>query len=140
MRLKMKSSVPPIPETIWAGLSDLKSGQITPNPMDRATREKDIRKTVQQHRKRRSGGVLSIILESTVRLSVMRRQIITVSQNFVKTIFLQGKGAIPTSQNLFPSKLKMGKVKRVVKLDKVKPIAPRFTKEIIFFHLGVIRS
>jgi len=118
------------------GLSERKFGKTAPRPIDSPLSAKDINPTIRQDKVKINLSTLSIIFENIIKPSVIKKDKITLHQNFCRSSFLKEIGARPINQNLFPSREKSGNIKRVVRVDSVSPIAVRLKKEIIFFQNG----
>jgi len=118
------------------GLSEWKFGKTAPSPTASPLRAKDINPTTRQDKVKINLSTLNIIFENIIKDSVIKKEKITLHQNFCTSNFLKEIGARPINQNLFPSREKSGNTKRVVRVESVSPIAVRLKKEIIFFQKG----
>src|SRR5439155_27250614 len=148
MRLNTKQSVPPKPDTIFAGLSSRrfaaepleKFGNNAPVPTAMLHNAKLISTTVAPNNSVSHPGTFSIQLDVSVSVSVMASALTLPSQNFSSSTRFNPYGTMPTIHSRLPSRLNCGNTNRVVSVASVMLEAHRLRNETNVAQYSLFQS
>ena len=128
MKLRIRQSVPPNPETIFAEFSSFRLGNKVPRhnaiEFSEIVTIKITMLSVMVWIVVIFNSELDMKIKRVVKSPVMRQELI----NFWRIIFFMLIGDIANIQSLRPSKLNWGKTNLVVRVDKDNEQTPRFIK------------